>query len=933
MTSPNFSVRVWIAFDAPSSASPTWVEITGFVEMDNPITISPGRSDGLSDVNAATCSLVVDNSDGRFSSANPAGAWYGQIHKGNWLKVEIVPPSATTSSRFVGFITSLPTQWSGQYAFGLITASDRFEKLGQNPSIISMIESEVLTDPNLAGNVKSYWNLHEGQGSLSFGDTSGNGARALVAAGTGGIPAGIGFAASNADGPGFDGLRAVTFAPLSVSQGTYLTGPITCPVGTFSGSTYTGLLGTVEFWFQAVTTNVRQMLVALVDPIAQFALTMLIDSSGYLGFSLAGTTPTNTANYGSGTITVLPRVDDGKWHQLMLGIAATNAGTGTAIMSLVLDGATALPGGGGNSGSGVTSGNLTQIIVGAGYDGLLNNGLISCGASNIAEVAWLWADMPVTGTHTATAPPDAASHYAAATTGFLGESTDSRIARIARYAGVPIPTTTVSNPMGMGVATRYAGGTAPWTSLAAGAHLVGVQSMAGRKPLDVMQEAAHTEGMPLYVNRSGYLAIQASTARQNTSPAWSVNALDLDPSTQVADDFAYTTNQMTVTPNSQAAQTVIGGTGSAGRLSQAKYGIYDGSQATASVSPTEAQSLGLGIIQLRADPAPRLAPLALEASTTALLPGYGNAWYDAVLATNISTPVRLTNAPAVLGGGNVDVLIEGWTETITAGSHLFAFNVSPAQGPTYQLDDVVLGHIDTDGSTLASNLTTGGTAVQLSTTGATSGTPMWVMDSAQFPFDVRVDAEQITLSAYVPPTLGSGADPTFEAGLSGWSSTSVSQLWTTADFYQGSHSCLVSFGAGTGGTMFPLTAQAATAGIPYYVLCAFKLASGSATVRPGIQWQTGGGANLSVSNCPTTTATSTWQTVAGWFTSPATTGNAYPLLTFAGTAGSQVYVDFVVLQSSSAVQNFTGVRSVNGVVASHSTGAAVSLWQPLTLAY
>lgn len=775
MAGPNFSVRVWIAFDPPSSTSPTWVEITSYVEQENPITINHGRSDGLSDVNASTCSLTVDNSDGRFSAANPAGAWYGQIHKGNWLKVEITPPSATVSTRFTGFITSLPSQWSGQYVYGQITASDRFEKLGQSPAIISQIQSEVLSDPNLAGNIKAYWNLHEAQGSLSFGDTSGQGAQYLTAVGLGGVPAGIGMGASNVAGPGFDSLRAVTFNPVTPTQGTYLTAPITSPVngGTWSfGGQYTGIAPTMEFWFQATTTGSNQMLACFYDQSVQFAYSLYIDgASGIITHAGMNTNLRTSWIVHFPVKAGLQRVDDGKWHHIIWQCAAahlsgSNLEQGQNI--IYIDGVLVpqsqsgtsttngiyLDSDGPNSPA-LSGGNFTKLFVGGGYDPN-NPGALILGAANMCEFAYYWADT----SYANAAIPNCIDHYAAGNTGFLGESTDKRIARVARYAQVPIPTHSIAAPMALAstygmTITVYNPVQGPWTNLSAGAHLVGTQSMAGRKPLDVMQEAAHTEAMPLYQDPSGYLTIQPSTTRQNTSPAWSVNALDLDPSTQVADDFAYTTNQMTITPNSQAAQTVAGATGLA---SQAKYGVYDGSQATASVNPVEAQSLGLGIIQLRADPAPRTAPLALEVSTLALLPGYGSAWYDAVLAGRISTPVRVTNAPAALGGGNYDVLIEGWTETITAGSHMLALNTSPAQGPTYQLDDVVLGHIDTDGSTLAgSTLNTTALAFQVATTNA--GSPLWTRSGSDFPFDINIGGEQITISGI----SGTSSPQTFTA--------------------------------------------------------------------------------------------------------------------------------------------------------------------------
>lgn len=747
----NFSARIWIAFDPPTSTSPTWVDVSGFVKTNSPITITHGRSDGLSDVNATTCTLTVDNSDGRFLAANAAGPWYGLVHKGNWLKVEIFPPSGTVSQRFVGFITSLPNQWSGQYQYGQIAASDRFEKLGGVPAVISMIESEVLADPNLAsGNpagasVQAYYGLHEPQGSTTFGDTSGSLARYLSLASIGGVPPGTGFGAANVNAPGFDGLQCVTFNPVSTSQGTYLTAPISPPTGTWTGGTYVGLMGTLEFWFQTITANTQQFLAAIIDPIAQVATTISVDSSGFLEVAAAGSTPTNPISYFgiSSNQAGASRIDDGKWHHVVVG---TGVASGNIDYYLFVDGKSIANGSIVGTG-GTTVSAFTQLVIGAGID-FSAPGFLKAGAANISDFAWLWADLwsangssPILGAY----PPDIVSHYSAGTTGFLGEATDQRVARVARYAGVPIPLAQATDALGFSRVRRYSRTQGPWTNLSAGAHLVGTQSMAGRKPLDVMLEGAHTEDMPLYANRSGYLEMQPSTTRQNTSPAWSVNALELDPSTAVADDFAYTTNTMTVTPNGQAAQTVIGASGSPGRLSLAKYGEYDGSQATASVTPVEAQSLGLAYIQLRADPAPRLAPLAIEAATAALLPGYGSAWYDAILATEISTPVRVTNAPAAVGGGTYDCLVEGWTEAITAGNHLFQFNVSPIQGPTYQLDDAVLGHIDTDGSTLAgSTLNTTSLTFQVATTNA--GSPLWTTAGADFPFDIRIDGEQITIS-------------------------------------------------------------------------------------------------------------------------------------------------------------------------------------------
>lgn len=949
MTGPNFTMRAYIAFDPPTATAPTWVEITSYVQQESPITISPGRADGLSDVNNAGCSLTVDNTDGRFSEAYPGGAWYGQIHKGNWLKVEITPPSGTVTQRFVGFINSLPDEFEGEMQTGQITASDRFEKLGVAPKLISMIQHEVLTDPNLvgSGSIQGYWNLHEPQGSLTFGDTSGQGAQSMVAGCAGGVTPGIGFAASSVSGPGFDQLRAVSFNPPNANAGTFLTAPISSPLsGTWNLTTgaYSGLYGTLEFWFQvpvAVPGGSYQVLASFNDPATSFGVTIVV-SNHKLIVAPGGTNNANQAGYGIDFFPYPFTVDDGQWHHMIVGVTATNGGGGWASMVAIVDGVWCRALAESNAGiGGTTSGNFTQLMIGAGYSSSTGPGVATFGQVNIAEVAWYWSDLwnatPATGR-----PPDALTHYHAGATGFAGESTDVRVARLARYAKVPQPTTSLSStsfnsvspytPATLGQVQSYVPATTPWLNLSPGAHLVSTQSISGRPVLDVMREAARTEGMPVYVNRSGYLSMQASTIRQNTTPAWSIDCHDLDPSTRVANDFAYITNEMTVTPNSGAAQAVIGGPGSAGQLSQAKYGVYDGSAATASLNPVEAQSLGLGIIQLRADPPPRLAPVAFEVSTTALLPGYGNAWFDAVLATDISTAARVTNAPGAVGGGNYDFLIEGWTETITAGSLMMAFNVSAVQGPTYQLDDPVFGRLDTDGTALVGTLNT--TATTFTAAVATATSAAWTTAAADFPFDILMDAEQMTVSAVVPVSIG--VDGTFETSATGWTLSNCILAQSTAQAHSGTHSGLMT--ASAAGAATATTPQfAVNAGATYQANQWVLLGSGAPTANTvTVQWFTSGGSSLGSVTLPNLVKpASSWQLQQQPVTAPATAAKATVRVAFTAAAtGNTVYFDDISFPLlSGGQQQLTVVRSVNGVVASHSSGAALALAKSLTLAY
>lgn len=935
----NFLARIWLSFDPPTAVLPTWIEVTGFVANNVTITINHGRADGLSDVNATTCSLTVDNSDGRWNPGNPNGAWYGLIHKGSWLKVDLLPGSGNLSDRFVGFITALPTAFEGQYASTVVTASDRYGKLTNIPTLLSAIEHEVLTDPNLAGNVKGYWNLHEAVGSPSFGDTSGAGARYLATTALGGVPLGTGFAAANAPGPGFDGLRVPTFNPPSPLQGTYLSGAITSPVGVwnFATTSYTGLMPTIEFWFQATTTGVDQPLICLVDPVGQYALTIFIHSSGFLEYDLLSTAFGNPAGAQTGGLALRGGVNDGAWHHAVMACSfAVNAGT------FYYDTTSMVDGGAGSgwtlsstSSAGGVPGNygaaFTQLFVGAGYHITGGATVMTAGAANISDVAFYWSDMSKGGKI-----PNVTDHYAAGATGFLGESTDQRVARIARYAGVPIPLQTASAQVSGNNTTNfttqiYNPGKGPWTNLSPGAHTCGAQAIAGRSALEVMREAARTEASPLFVDRSGYLALQPSTTRQNTSPAWTVDSRDLEKNTSLPDDFAYVLNQATITPNGQAAQTVVGAIGAA---SQAKYGIYTqgGQQSTASVSPIEAQSLGYSLIQQRADPPPRLAPVTVEAATLAGQAGYGNAWYDLVLATEISTAMRVTSMPSQAGGGNQDGIVEGWVETISAGQHTFAFSTSPVQGPTYQLDDVVLGRLDTAGSTLASGIGTATTIFQVSTTGSGTGAPTWTTNPADFPFDILVGAEQMTVTS-IANLLAS--DGTFESGVAAWTSAGGSGSSSSAQAHSGTQSCLLTVAGTPASTTLRSSNALVFPNMTYSVTHWMFAAVGTPNVQVTIDWYTSGAAFISSSTSSSVAASAAWTTQTVTALAPPTAGLVRVGATMPGSpaTGNGIYIDDVSLSPSALSQLFTVVRSVNGVVSAPAAGTAVNVATPLTLAY
>lgn len=67
----------------------TWTDITTYVRYQDMIQISRGRRAEASQADASSCSMTLDNRDGRFSPRNPEGPYYGFIGRNTPIRVSI----------------------------------------------------------------------------------------------------------------------------------------------------------------------------------------------------------------------------------------------------------------------------------------------------------------------------------------------------------------------------------------------------------------------------------------------------------------------------------------------------------------------------------------------------------------------------------------------------------------------------------------------------------------------------------------------------------------------------------------------------------------------------------------------------------------------------------------------------------------------------
>ncbi|WP_172384806.1 carbohydrate binding domain-containing protein [Streptomyces sp. MNP-20] len=73
-----------------STASPTWTDITQWVDVTTGVSIDRGASDELSEIQAGTCSLALDNSDGRFTAGLASSPYYPNVKKNVPIRVRVV---------------------------------------------------------------------------------------------------------------------------------------------------------------------------------------------------------------------------------------------------------------------------------------------------------------------------------------------------------------------------------------------------------------------------------------------------------------------------------------------------------------------------------------------------------------------------------------------------------------------------------------------------------------------------------------------------------------------------------------------------------------------------------------------------------------------------------------------------------------------------
>lgn len=361
-----------------------WVDITDYVRYQARITITGGRSDRASQVEACTCSMTLANGDGRFSYRNPLGAWYGLLGRNTPIRVSVYQ-AGTYRYRFHGEVAAWPPGWdkSGRDAWVTVAAAGIMRRLGQGtPPTLSPYRHAVYRSAGLV----AYWPMEDAAGSTSLASGIGGGTAMRIARDGPTFGASTAFACSEPLPQMSDGEWIGAVGAYAAGSSTQIRFPLDVPsTGAADAQVLvrTVVTGAISIWDVTYNTAGSGTLTALA-----------YDSTGLIGasFSVSGVN-------GRPVLVSLGLVPDGAFTDATLSIM--DAQTGAITTS-------------GPSPIGGVTGVATRCIVDPG------GGLLDTGIGHLSVHALI---SPL-------------GDVAAALTAGVGESAGRRIQRLCAEEGI-----------------------------------------------------------------------------------------------------------------------------------------------------------------------------------------------------------------------------------------------------------------------------------------------------------------------------------------------------------------------------------------------------------------------------------------------------------------------------------------------------------------
>jgi hypothetical protein len=529
--------------------------------------------------------------------------------------------------RFTGFVQGWPVQWApvGKWAQAAITAADRFAQFGERISWKSMLVEQTRF---AFDDPDTYYPLGDAQGAAAAQNIgSRSDVPAMAPDNIGGGGAGT-ITFGSGTGPGTDQSTAAVFGSNTGSQTAYVF--LSCISAVPLSDANSDF--SVSVWFATTTVppvGGDMVLVAASDGTSWFRMTIFSDQRVW--FSYRNPNGTIFDFFHSATTVV-----DGATHH----VAFTETWNGaTWDITTYLDGVAVSHGT-----SSRTPLSPNRLYIG-GYPSALNFTFAPYGFTGTISHAVF-----TTGVPTGSAITDI---RATGVNGLAGDLPGARISRLLNWVDPTI--------------TRR---------LDAGQSTLAAQATDGSSPLSAMQAVEQAEGGVYFIAGDGAAVLHSRTHRYQVT---GVGHAELDAGQYGGDlqpvlDNQHIVNEMTVT-------TPSGGTGaSRNATSKAAYGLYRNTPSLPLANVADAVGLAQNTVGLYSEPAVRVPAATVDLYTQPSL-------YSTILPLDISSGLYLKNLPGQAAATNVDLVIEGYTEKITAAGWDITFNLTPASlFQVFQLD-------------------------------------------------------------------------------------------------------------------------------------------------------------------------------------------------------------------------------------------------------
>ena len=140
-----------------------WVAITSYARVDPGLDIKVGAGAESGTADANTCTLVVNNTDGRFNPRNTAGAYYPHLKRNTPVKITV-----DGVIRFVGECSEFPSRWeqSGGNVWVPLVASGILRRLQHASSLTStLVTAMVSLYTGAPGEITGYWPVEDDPGA------------------------------------------------------------------------------------------------------------------------------------------------------------------------------------------------------------------------------------------------------------------------------------------------------------------------------------------------------------------------------------------------------------------------------------------------------------------------------------------------------------------------------------------------------------------------------------------------------------------------------------------------------------------------------------------------------------------------------------------------------------------------------------------------